>query len=171
MSDVRSVLRSEAVLRSEVGPLRVAVAWLLVTSWAAIVWWLGSDQFSAGTTSRWLWPLIQWLWPSGGLEQKAALLMTIRKLAHPTVYAVLAGLALRAALVSGVSGWMRGAAIALAIAVSLAGLDELRQSQTRSRTGAASDVVLDVAGASVALAALGYVRRRRGVAPAVGGAR
>jgi hypothetical protein len=42
---------------------------------------------------------------------------------------VLAGLAFRAALLSGVSGLARGAAIALAMAVSIAGLDELRQTQ------------------------------------------
>ncbi len=168
MSDVQSVPRSEAP------PVRVATAWLLVASWAALVWWLGSDQFSAGTTSRYLWPLIEWLWPSGSFEQRHALLMTIRKLAHPSVYAVLAGLSFRAALVSGVSGLARGAAIALAIAISLAGLDELRQSRTRSRTGAALDVALDAAGASVALAALGYVRRRGSVGTrsgAPGGAR
>jgi VanZ family protein len=145
------------------------MAWLLVVSWAALVWWLGSDQFSAPATSRYLRPLIDWLFPNAAPDQRLALLMTIRKLAHPTVYAVLAGLAFRAALVSGVSGLARGAAIALAIAVSLAGFDELRQSRTRSRTGAALDVALDAAGASVALAALGYVRRRGSVAAASGG--
>lgn len=142
------------------------MAWLMVASWAALVWWLGSDQFSAGTTSRYLGPLIDWLWPSASFEQRLALLMTVRKLAHPSVYAVLAGLAFRAALVSGVSGLVRGAAIALAIAVSLAGLDELRQSRTRTRTGAASDVALDAAGVSAALAALSYVRRRGRLAAA-----
>jgi VanZ family protein len=101
-------------------------------------------------------------------------MMAIRKFAHPSVYGVLSGLAFRAALVSGVSGLARGAAIALAIAISLAGFDELRQSRTRLRTGAASDVALDAVGASVALAALGYVRRRGSVAAASarpGGAR
>jgi hypothetical protein len=161
----------QAVPRSEVPPIRVAVAWLLVASWGALVWWLGGDQFSAGTTSRYLFPLIQWLLPNASGELQLALLMTIRKLAHPGVYAVLAGLAFRAALLSGVSGLMRGAAIALGIAVSLAGLDELRQSQTSSRTGAASDVALDAAGASAALAALGYVRRRSSATVASDGSR
>jgi VanZ family protein len=157
VSDVRTMPRTQAP------PTRVATAWLLVALWAALVWWLGSEQFSAGSTSRYLLPLINWLFPDLPPQQRFALLMTIRKLAHPSVYAVLAALAFRAALVSGVSGLARGAAIALAIAVSLAGLDELRQSRTRVRTGAASDVLLDAAGASVALAALGYVRRRGSV--------
>ena len=146
--------------RPEAPPARVATAWLLVAIWAALVWWLGSDQFSARTTSRYLGIVVDWLWPTASPDQRLAALMMIRKLAHPTVYAVLAGLAFRAALVSGVSGLARGAAIALAIAISLAGLDELRQTQTRLRTGAASDVMLDAAGASVALAALSHVRRR-----------
>jgi VanZ family protein len=153
-------------LRPDVPPVRVAAAWLLVAVWAAVVWWLGSEQFSAGATSRYLLPLINWLFPDAPPEQRFAMLMTIRKLAHPTVYAVLAGLSFRAALVSGVSGLARGAAIALAIAIATAGLDELRQSQTSTRTGAASDVVLDAAGASLALAALSYVRRRGRVAAA-----
>jgi VanZ family protein len=158
VADVQSVSHPEAP------PVRVAVAWLLVAAWAALVWWLGSEQFSAGTTSRFLGPLIEWLWPTASLEQRFAVLMAIRKLAHPTVYGVLAALAFRAALVSGVSGLARGAAIALAIALSLAGLDEMRQTKTPSRTGSPVDVALDAAGASAALAALSYVRRRGRVA-------
>jgi VanZ family protein len=144
-------------------PPRVALAWLLVAIWAAIVWWLGTDLFSVGATSRFLGPLINWLFPSTSPELRFALLMGIRKLAHPSVYAVLAGLAFRAALLSGVSGLARGAAIALAIAISLAGLDERRQTHSRLRTGAASDVALDAAGASAALASLGWLRRRGSV--------
>jgi VanZ family protein len=145
---------------SDAPPARVARAWLAVALWAALIWWLGTDQFGAPVTSRYLGPLIDWLWPSASFEQRIALLMTIRKLAHPSVYAVLGGLVFRAALLSGVSGLARGAAIAMAFAVSLAGLDELRQTQTQTRTGSASDVALDAAGASAALAALGFARRR-----------
>ena len=154
MSDARTLPHREAP------PARVARAWLLVVLWACVVWWLGSESFGAASTSRYLGPLPEWLWPTGTAAQRFALLMAIRKLAHPSVYAVLAGLAFRAALLSGVSGLVRGAAIALAMAVAIAGLDELRQSQTTTRTGAASDVALDAAGASAALAALAALRRR-----------
>ena len=154
MSDARPLYRPEAP------PARVAAAWLWVALWAALVWWLGTDQFGATSTSRFLGPLIEWLWPGATPAQRFAVLMAIRKFAHPSVYAVLAGLAFRAALLSGVSGLARGAAIALALAVSIAGLDELRQSRSSARTGAASDVALDAAGASLALAALSVVRRR-----------
>jgi VanZ family protein len=143
----------------------MATAWLPVLLWAAFVWWLGTDQFGVATTSRYLGPLVDWLFPTASPALRLSLLMTIRKLAHPTVYAVLAGLAFRAALRSGVSGFARGAAIALACAVAIAGLDELRQSHSRLRTGAASDVGLDTAGASAALAALGYLRHRGRVTP------
>ena len=97
MSDVRIAPRSEAP------PARVARAWLWFALWAALVWWLGSEQFSATSTSRILGPLIDWLWPGASPAQRLALLMGIRKLAHPSVYAVLAGLAFRASLLSGVS--------------------------------------------------------------------
>ncbi len=150
---------------TEAPPERVALAWLLVAVWAVIVWWLGSDAFGAGATSAYLLPMIQWLWPTGSPEQHFALAMNLRKFAHPSVYAVLAALAFRAALLSGVSGLMRGAAVALAMAIAIAGLDELRQAQTSTRTGAASDVVLDTAGASVALAGLAYLRRRARPSP------
>lgn len=150
----------EAMPRPDAAPARMAIAWLLVALWAAVVWWLGSDQFGASPTSRYLGPLFDWLFPNASTELRYTLLMTTRKLAHPTVYAVLAGLAFRAALLSGVSGLARGAVIALAIALAIAGLDELRQSRSRSRSGAAADVGLDAAGACAALAALGYLRHR-----------
>jgi VanZ family protein len=154
------VTEARTVPRRDAPPARAARAWLLVALWASLVWYLGSDAFGASSTSRYFAPLIEWLWPTSTLAQRYALMMTIRKFAHPSVYAVLAGLAFRAALLSGVSGLARGAAIALAMAVSIAGLDELRQTTTRTRTGAASDVALDAAGATVALAALGALRRR-----------
>src|SRR5262249_7239601 len=133
MSSIRSVPRPE------VAPSSVASAWLLVALWTALVWWLGSDLFGAGTASRLLGPLLDWLIPGLPPDRRFAILMTIRKIAHPSIYAVLAGLAFRASLLSGVSGLVRGAAIALAMAISVAGLDEWRQTQTRTRTGAASD--------------------------------
>jgi VanZ family protein len=154
------VSNARTLLRPEAPPARVARAWLLVALWTSLVWWLGSESFAAPVTSRYLAPLIEWLWPGGTAAQRFALLMGIRKLAHPAIYAVLAGLAFRAALLSGVSGLARGAAVALALAVSIAGLDELRQSRTQTRTGAAADVALDAAGATVALTALGLLRRR-----------
>jgi len=154
VSDVRTLPHPEAP------PARIARAWLLVALWSSLVWWLGSDAFGAPVTSHYLGPLLEWLWPSSSPAQRWQVMMTIRKVAHPSVYAVLAGLAFRAALLSGVSGLARGAAIALAMAVSIAGLDELRQTRTHTRTGAASDVGLDAAGASAALAALGALRRR-----------
>jgi VanZ family protein len=147
-------------LSSSAPPARVAVAWLLVAAWAGLVWWLGTDQFGASTTSRLLEPLIRWLWPDGSPADRWALMLTIRKLAHPTVYAVLAGLTFRATLLSGVPGLLSGAAVAFGLAVGIAGLDELRQSQTTARTGSAVDVALDAAGACAAVAALAIVRRR-----------
>jgi len=152
--------QAQILPRPEAPPALVARAWLLVALWASLVWWLGTDAFGMPVTSRYLGPLVDWLWPTASPAQRFAVLLGIRKFAHPTVYAVLAALAFRAALLSGVSGLVRGAAVALAVAVSIAGLDEVRQTRTRTRTGTASDVALDAAGASAALAALGALRRR-----------
>jgi hypothetical protein len=52
-------------------PARVARAWLLVALWASLVWWLGSDAFGASATSRYLGPLIEWLWPTASPAQRS----------------------------------------------------------------------------------------------------
>jgi VanZ family protein len=161
------VSSAETTATTGSAPARAAFAWLLVALWVGLVWWLGTDQFGAGGTSRYLFPLIRWLWPGGSPADQFAVLMAIRNLAHPAIYGVLAALAFRAALLSGVTTAMRGAAVAFGLALSIAGLDELRQSHSRARTGAVSDVVLDAAGAGTTLAAL-YALRRRARSSVVG---
>jgi VanZ family protein len=151
---------AETNLVTSTSSARVAWAWVLVAVWAGVVWWLGTDQFSAGEGSRWLGWLFRLLLPNAAAADLWQDYMLSRKAAHVFVYGVLAALSFRAALLSGVPGLLRGAAIALAIAVSLAGLDEYRQSFSAVRTGVATDVLIDAAGASVALALLAAMRRR-----------
>lgn len=141
---------------------RASVAWLAVAAWASLIWWLGSAAFGAASTSRFLFPLITWLWPDASFEQRFAVLLAIRKLAHPTVYGVLAALACRALRLSGVAKPLQAMAIAWALAVSLAGLDEIRQSTLASRTGSPFDVGLDACGAAAAVVLYNGTRSARG---------
>ena len=104
--------------------------------------------------------MIRWLWPSGTPAEHIAVLFAIRKLAHPAVYGVLGRARIPGGAALGLRGSMRGAAVALGIAIGIAGLDELRQSHSAARTGAPTDVMLDAAGASAAIAALHAFRRR-----------
>ena len=62
---------------------RIARAWLLVAVWASLVWYLGSDAFGASSTSRYLAPLIEWLWPDSSFAQRYALLIAIRNQYEP----------------------------------------------------------------------------------------
>jgi VanZ family protein len=135
--------------------LTVGLAWLPALCWAATIWMLGGDDWSASETSRYLGPLIDWLLPDIDRETRARLMAGVRKLAHPGVYGVLAALSFGAASWALRSGQTAGrVALSLAPVALLAIGDEWRQSTSAARTGAALDVALDLAGglAVVALA-------------------
>jgi VanZ family protein len=123
--------------------------WVPAAGWMAFILWLSSGDFSAERTAWLLPPLIQLFpWAAADAEWLHG---AIRKLAHFTVYAVLALLWYRALargrrLPRGPAAWG-----ALAIAVAWACVDELNQSTILTRTGSIADVVLDSAGAAVAL--------------------
>jgi len=144
-------------------PLVVAMAWVPVLVWMAVIVFLSGDQFADVNTATWLahMPLVETL----GLPPAviAAANLIVRKCAHFVEYAVLSGLSLRAARVS----WTRWRprrllAFAVGLAVLHASFDELRQYlATTMRTGTLHDVVLDAAGALAgALLTVAYFRRR-----------
>lgn len=138
-------------MRSDPRRLR---AWLAVGLWTGCVWLLSSDSFSAPTTSRFLGPLLQWLFPGSAPQLLEAIHFAIRKGAHLAEYAVLAALTFRALRIGTPRGALGSAALAFVFALSVAGADELRQSRSRLRTGAAGDVGWDAAGAASALTLL-----------------
>ena len=131
--------------------------WLAVGLWIAVVLGLSSDRFSAESTSRFLAPLIHWLFPTITAETRQLLLFLARKGAHVFEYAVLAALAYRALRES--SSAQRAAAFALALVVAVAVADETHQAMSAARTGSAIDVSLDVAGGATALLLLAGIRR------------
>ena len=103
-------------------------AWLLLAAWTAVIWILGGDLFATETTSRILGPLYEWLLPHIGPAQRALWVSWTRLAAHPSVYALEAGLAWRALGLS-FPLWRPKhlAGMTLAAAALLAGADELRQ--------------------------------------------
>lgn len=126
--------------------------WLPPVVWMGVILWLGSGDFSATETSSILGPVLSWLFPLATPAEIAAGHAVLRKVAHLTVYAILAllwyrGLAQSARVAAG-----RSALIALGISLAWAGVDEIRQTLVASRTGTVRDVAIDAAGASVALA-------------------
>ena len=87
----------------------------------------------------------------------------IRKAGHLIEYAILALLALRAfhSSFDRPLAWLAAASLALVLAVAV--VDESRQAAAANRTGALSDVALDITGAASALALAVAGRRFWGV--------
>jgi len=129
-----------------------ALAWLLVLAWAALIWRLGRDDLSRDETAGWLLPLLHTLLPWLGERVLEALHFGIRKSAHAFEYGVFALLFWWATLRSWPAAGVRAAALALLAVLLLASADEWRQTGSSTRSGSAADAVIDLAGASIALA-------------------
>jgi VanZ family protein len=140
-------------------------AWLALALWTWLVWKFSSDAFSAASTSRFLVPLLDWLFPDLGREAFRLAHFLVRKSAHLVIYAVLGGLTLRAFRAT----WqLSGAAQVLAAAalvVGVASADEVNQKTSAVRRGSPVDVGIDTAGGATGIAlALLLARRRERVA-------
>ncbi len=137
----------------------IALAWLWAVTWIALVQVFASGSFAASETARFIGPLLRWLLPDADAELIATAHFAIRKTAHFIGYAILALLALHAFRLSfdRPLAWLAAASFALALAV--AAVDESRQAASADRTGALSDVALDLTGAASALALASVVRR------------
>jgi len=137
----------------------IARAWLWVVAWIAVVQIFASGSFSASETSRFIGPLLRWLFPNADAESVATAHFAIRKAGHLVEYAILALLTLRALRSSfdRPLAWLAAASLVLALVVAV--VDESRQAAAANRTGALSDVALDIAGAASALALAGTARR------------
>jgi len=147
--------------------------WVPVVLWIAVIATLGGAGFEHQQTSRFIGPLLHWLFPTWSEAEIAGLHGWIRKGAHVGEYAVVAVLAARALWLTGCAPTR--AAVAwpvLALVACVAAADEGRQATLAGRTGAARDVALDVAGGALGLALAPWivtflgVRRRAADAPA-----
>jgi VanZ family protein len=117
------------------------VRWLPPLLWAAVILVASSDAFSSRETGGTLHSLLDWLPP----EVFKAIHFCIRKGGHLLAYALLGALTWRAD---------RRVAVALGFTALIAVLDEWHQSTIPSREGSGWDVLLDLAGAAVAVTVL-----------------
>ncbi len=132
--------------------------WLPPVLWMTAIMVLSFDVGSAEHTEHWLVPLLRVLAPWATPTQLIALHGLARKAGHLTGYATLAALWYRA-FAGGRHLKPRGAAaIAFAISLLWAVLDEAHQSFEPTRTGSLKDVAIDGIGALLAalVAALGW---------------
>jgi VanZ family protein len=141
--------------------------WLPPLLWMAVMFGLSTDVFAAEHTGEVLWYVVRAVVPQVTYKQYTLLHFLIRKAAHLTEYAILAGLLLRALRAGAAGAWRwRWAILAGLLTAGYACLDEYHQAFTQSRTSAASDSVLDMCGGFLALTCLWLIRRTQdGVHP------
>jgi VanZ family protein len=136
-------------------------AWWPALLWAAVIFMMSTDVFSAQHTGSFLEPILRWFYPSMTARQFHLIHHYIRKSAHFTEYFVFCLLLYR-----GVRGARHGwrwtwGLTALFIAASYSILDEIHQAFVISREASPYDSLLDSAGAFVAFAALWFWFRLR----------
>ena len=129
-------------------------SWWPALLWAAVIFSMSTDTFSADHTAVVIAPILRWLFPTLTENQFDVIHHFIRKTAHFTEYFIFALLLYRA--VRGARKgwrWIWGLA-ALSVAAGYSALDEIHQAFVASRTASAYDSLLDSIGAFFAIAAL-----------------
>ena len=124
--------------------------WIPAVAWAGVISLLSTDSFSSEHTSRFIIPVLHWVFPCASVETLDVLHAVIRKCAHLTEYFIL-GILLYRALRGEDWGWkLKWAVWAVVIAAGYASLDEFHQVFVPSRTASPWDASLDTVGASIA---------------------
>lgn len=122
----------------------------------ALIFGASTDLMSSSRTSRFIGPVLRWVFPDISEPAIRRVQLAVRKAAHVIEYAVLALLlyrAIRRTLARSPEIWCRQcAAWAFGIAVLYAASDEWHQSFVPSRGGTIHDVIIDGAGAALGLA-------------------
>ena len=133
--------------------------------WIGLILFFSTEQASMSNTSRFIRPILEFLFPNAPEEVLIVYHGYIRKLAHFTVYAILAFWASRAFVNSSRKFlhqfWF---VCAFVVVLLVASIDETNQSFLASRTGSIYDVLLDVGGglAMIAVFYLTVKHRKRG---------
>ena len=130
--------------------------------WILVILGLGGQIGSMNETSRFIRPLLEFLFPSASVETLQMYHGFIRKAAHLSEYAILALLAVRAFAASSSQVLSKYRYIlALLLVILIASTDEFKQSFEPSRTSSPLDSLLDIAGGIFALIAVYIVRKTR----------
>lgn len=163
-------LRPGLAHRFHPGMTRVPVpwtAWIPAGIWMALIFAGSTDLLSTSQTSRFLEPFLRWLVPDLSAATLGTIQFLLRKAGHAFEYAVLALLTWWA--LTSVAGdfvrWSpRRAWLAWGLAAVYALSDEFHQSFVPSREARVRDVIIDAAGAALAILLLRlwfYGRTRR----------
>jgi VanZ family protein len=139
--------------------------WLPVLIWMALIFSASSDSHSYEHSSRFVEPLLHWLFPRMSQSRVEVIHLIIRKCAHFTEYAMLAVLLWRAVRRPAKNdprpwAWPE-AGLALAGIFLFAAGDEFHQIFVPMRTALVSDVFIDTAGGAAGLLMLWIFGRWR----------
>lgn len=130
--------------------------------WIGLIFYMSSDHGSMSATSKFIRPLLTFLFP---LADEATLDIYhgyIRKSAHLAAYTTLGVLACRAFAKTRLFKFgLKWVGIAVALVVSIALIDEFNQSFNPSRTGSLYDVAIDISGGISAIVAFYLIFRWR----------
>jgi len=137
--------------------------WLPAIAWAGVISSLSTDIFSSEHTSRFIIPVLRWLFPHWSNDTLELIHGIIRKSAHVTEYFIFSIFLLRAIRGKNREWTLRWAVWAVVIAAGYAALDEFHQSFVPSRTASPWDALIDTVGASAAQAVLWLWHSWRGV--------
>ena len=140
---------------------RTILAWLAVGGWIALITILSGEGFSEDSTSRFIGPLLDWLFPDASPEAIGTLHDAVRKTAHAVEYATLAILACRAIQSSVPSGPRGHAVLAMTLVLAMAAADETHQSMLPGRDGTLWDAALDGLGGATGVGLFFAYRTRR----------
>jgi len=133
-------MANDVVLTADGPRAPQAVDWLPVVVWGIVIFTMSTSTFSALNTSKFIEPILRWVFPLASKETITVLHALVRKSAHFTEYGVLFWLLLR--------GPMAGRPyMALTVCVLYAFLDEGHQILVPGRTASLYDVALDSTGA------------------------
>lgn len=129
--------------------------------WIAFISFASTGEFSSDNSSRFIRPILLWLFPSISEGYLAGVHFVTRKASHLAEYAILAFLA-RRAFISSTNAFMRRwwFQLSLALVVLCSLLDEFHQSYDPSRTSSIVDCVIDVIGGLTVLLFFRSYRRR-----------
>ena len=141
--------------------IRALATWLAVCGWIALITTLSGEGFSNESTSRFIDPLLGWLFPDAAPATIDAVHDVIRKTAHAVEYAILAILASQAVRWSIPLGPGGSAALVLTLVLAVATADETHQASLPERDGSLWDVALNGVGGGAGLGLFFAIRRTR----------
>lgn len=115
--------------------------------WIGVIFLFSTSQASMGNTSRFIRPILVFLFPGASEETLVSYHFYIRKFAHFAEYAILAFFASRAFSTSFQKFLQKyWFLISLSLVLIIASTDEFNQSFISTRTGSIWDVLLDLSG-------------------------